>query len=1122
MLTFDTLVQLAPYPGLRSFEKGERQYFFGRERQLDELLRKLRSNRFLAVVGTAGSGKSSLVKAALEPRLRDGFAGQAGTNWRIAVCSVGNNPIGNLAKQLAQRGVLHPNEMMDPNYPAVVEALLRRGSLGIVEAFKQSGVKRENLMIVIDQFEDIFRYAQRNGTTTEEEAAAFVSLLLNASRQKDFPVYIVLTMRSSALGLCTEFRGLPEAINDGQFLMPRMKTEDLKKAIIAPAAQVGAVVDGALVNLILSDAGDDFDELAVLQHAMMRSWENWVGNEKDYDKTPLGIKHYTAVGGLKESLHRHAEEAYAEVNEEESNKRQITERMFKGLSENGPEGKPVRRPMTIKEIMNLTEAPFNEVRLVVHIFSQTGRQFLNAPEVAAIDEDTVITIAHECLLTRWQTLSGWVKDEHESATLYRRIAADASLYNKGEGSLYADPELTIGLKWAKPAQFELTALPPTKAWADRYHPSFVETIKFLEDSEAEHNAALGRVEYEQNRRMRSATLIAAGSALFGLVCVLLLGVALIAIRSANRNAKDAYRSAQEAQRLQYLSELRKQEADQNAFYAKIFAARAQSESEKAANATTIALKAATDAEKSAKAALDEKARAEKEKLAALEAKRLADIQRRLADEAKTIAELERERAIAATNTALRIKGLSLAQSIAVKSLDVTDENVEALLAKEAHALNKVNKGKPYDAYVYKALYEANDNLNNRFNSLQDPPAGVKRIGTVRAICVKDSMIYTTGSEGYLLQWKNQTFDKFADHRKPANLPQVIGHDPAVYRAMVMTPDGKNLIRGGENLHLQVFDPALPGTPPRVIQQEGFGKITTIVMMPKTDQAKESTVIFATTDGTLQLASLGDKKAKVIAKELYDVVKMAVTNDGQYLFCVGENDRPVVLNLGQDAKDNTVKKEVVLMDKFAVANNSANQRLVPKATAVATSNNGKYLAIGYSNGGVRIWDFDKIAKTGWYVPEMRVFHTATIHDLAFSANSALLGAASMDKAASMWTMEARDEYTGENIQPFTDEKFVPIKLTDHDDWVMSVVFSPDNKRMFTGTQNGVVKIWETNMDLYADEICRRVQANLSDNNWRKYIGTDDETNRELYILIPDGGRRTPLSTCGGEFDQLRDK
>lgn len=1120
MLTFDTLIQLAPYPGLRSFEKEERQYFFGRERQLDELLRKLRSNRFLAVSGTAGSGKSSLVKAALVPRLRDGFAGQAGTNWRVAVCTIGNNPIGNLAKQLAQRAVLHPDEMMDPNYPATVEAMLRRGSLGIVEAFKQSGIKRENLMIVVDQFEDIFRYAQRKGTATEEEAAAFVSLLLNASRQKDFPVYIVLTMRSSALGQCTEFRGLTEAINDGQFLMPRMKLEDFKKAIIAPAAQAGVVVDGALVNQIISDANEEYDDLAALQHVMMRAWENWVGSEKDYEKTPLGIKHYAAVGGLNDSLHRHAEEAYAEVNEEESNKRQICERMFKGLSENGPEGKPIRRPMTVKEIMTLTEAPFNEVRLVVHIFSQTGRQFLNAPDVAAIDEDTVVTIAHECLLTRWKRLNEWVKEENESADLYRRIAADAALYNKGEGSLYADPELTIGLKWAKPAQFELPALPPTKAWADRYHPAFVETIKFLEDSEAEHNAALGRVEYEQNRRMRSATLIAAGSALFGLVCVLLLGVALIAIRSANKNAKEAYQSAQESQRLRYLSELRKQESDANAAISKMYAARALAESEKAANATTIALKATTEALKSEKAALDEKARAEKEKAAALEAKRIADEQRLLANQEREKANQEREKAIAATNTALRIKGLSLAQSIAVKSLDVTDENVEALLAKEAHALNKVNKGKPYDAYVYKALYEAVDNLNNRFNSLQDAPEGVKRIGTVRAIVVKDSFIYSTGSEGYLLQWKNKTFEKFADHRKAENLPQIIGHDPAVYRAMVLTPDGKNLVRGGENLHLQVFDPAQPGTPPRVIQQEGFGKITSIVMLPKTDASKEPTFIFSATDGTLQMASLGDKKAKIIAKDLYDVIKMAVTSDGQYLFCVGENDRPVILNLGQDAKENTVKKEVVLMDKFAVANNAANQRLVPKATAVAASPNGKYVAIGYSNGGVRIWDFERIASTGWYVPEMRVFHTATIHDLAFSPNSAMLGAASMDKAATLWTIEGRDEYTGENIQPFTDEKFVPIKLSDHADWVMSVAFSPDNTRMFTGTQNGVIKIWETNMDLYADEICRRVQANLSDNAWRKYIGTDDETNRELYILIPDGGRRTPLSTCGGNFDQMR--
>jgi hypothetical protein len=1115
MLTLDTLLPLTPYTGLRSFEENERQYFFGRERQLDELLRKLRSNRFLAVVGTSGSGKSSLVKASLLPRLRDGFAGQVGQNWRIAVSSIGNNPIGNLAKQLAMRGVLHPaDKMMDPNYPAVIEQMLSRGNLGIVEAFKQANISRENLMIVIDQFDDIFRY-EKDGN--QEEAAKFVSLLLNASRQKDFPIYIVLTMRSSALGLCTEFRGLTEAINDGQFMIPRMKTDDLKKVIIAPAAQTGIAVDGELVNMILEDAGDDFDELAVLQHTMMRTWDGFIdwaaeNEDKNLKGTPaIKIDHYKKVGGLSEALDRHAEEAYSEVTaRDEKNghaNAHLCERMFRGLFDNGVEGKPVRRLMTVRQIMALTAASFADVKSIIEMFSREGRQFLNAPADDLLDEDSNVSIAHESLLTRWKRLAGWVTEETESAALYLRIAKDAALYEKKEGSLYDDPELTIGLKWAKPAQFEMTALAPTVIWATRYADpkDFGTTIKFLEESEANHNAALGRVEYEQNRRMRSATLIAAGSALFGLICVLLLGVALIASEKANRNAKLAYRSAQDAQRSRYLAELSKQDADQKTFFAALSAAQANEERNKAATATATALDAALDAEKSAKISEEERIKAKKAAEEALKAKIIADNERLLALEATKRAEIAKEQAIAATNTALRIKALSLAQSIAVKSLDVTDENVEALLAREAHALNKINDGKPYDPYIYKALYEAIDNLNGKFNSLQDAPEGVKRIGTVRAICVKDSAIYSTGSEGYLLKWKNKTFEKYADHRKKENLPVIVGQKPAVYRTMVMTADGKNLIRGGEAMNIEVFDPNKIGSDPRIIRQDGYGKITSLVLMPN-----QKSIIFATTDGKIQYADIGAAEAKTITTiDKRQITDIAISSDGKYLFGVGGSDsEPVILDLADGGK-----KLLDLSTKFTVV--ASNNKTAVSASSVATSPNGRYLALGYSDGTVRIWDFLGEQRSLDRMPEAQNYHTATIQDLVFSNDSRMLGVASMDKSASLWQIE-----TNGDEQPYKDSKFVPIKLNDHDDWVMSVAFSEKGDRFYSGTQNGVIKIWETNMDIYSNEICQRVQANLSDKAWRKYIGTDDPDNRELYISIPNNAKRTPFSTCGGNFDQLK--
>src|SRR5579863_989366 len=95
-----------PFPGLRPFEAEEDYLFFGREKQIDELLRRLRSTRFLTVLGSSGSGKSSLVRAGLIPALQGGFMMSAGSSWRIATFRPAGDPIGNLALALSNPEVL--------------------------------------------------------------------------------------------------------------------------------------------------------------------------------------------------------------------------------------------------------------------------------------------------------------------------------------------------------------------------------------------------------------------------------------------------------------------------------------------------------------------------------------------------------------------------------------------------------------------------------------------------------------------------------------------------------------------------------------------------------------------------------------------------------------------------------------------------------------------------------------------------------------------------------------------------------------------------------------------------------------------------------------------------------
>src|SRR5947209_18017366 len=97
----DPTADINPFPGLRPFEPDEDYLFFGRERQTDELLRKLRTTRFLSILGTSGSGKSSLVRSGMIPSLYGGGMSRAGSRWRVAIMRPGEDPLGNLAAALS-------------------------------------------------------------------------------------------------------------------------------------------------------------------------------------------------------------------------------------------------------------------------------------------------------------------------------------------------------------------------------------------------------------------------------------------------------------------------------------------------------------------------------------------------------------------------------------------------------------------------------------------------------------------------------------------------------------------------------------------------------------------------------------------------------------------------------------------------------------------------------------------------------------------------------------------------------------------------------------------------------------------------------------------------------------
>lgn len=403
-----------PFPGLRPYESHEAVFYFGRDREIDELIKLLqqRQTRLLAVVGESGTGKSSLVRAGLLPALRGGLFTEAGSRWRVAMLRPCDDPVGNLSRALAAPDVLGNEDMNAPVREAITEAVLRRGTLGLIEAARQSRLpENDNLLVVVERFEDLFRI----GTATDgdghgDDAAAFVSLLLEATRQRELPVYVVVILRAGYLGDCARFRGLPEAINDGMHLVTRLTRDEAREAVTGPVRVCRAEVTPRLVERVLNDMGGDPRGLPAFQHALMRAWESWRREGND-GGVPLDFRHYEETGGIGVSLSRHADEAFDELADAKG--RMIAEKLFTALARECGVGKGFGEVMKFKTLCEVIGAGEPDkamsVAAVVDEFRRDGRSFLRPPAALPLNGESLVEISYEDVIHSWAKLKSWTE-----------------------------------------------------------------------------------------------------------------------------------------------------------------------------------------------------------------------------------------------------------------------------------------------------------------------------------------------------------------------------------------------------------------------------------------------------------------------------------------------------------------------------------------------------------------------------------------------------------------------------------------------------------------------------------------------------------------------------------------
>ena len=455
-----------PYPGLRAFEPNEWTIFFGREPMIDEVITRLLSRRIIVVHGSSGCGKSSLIRAGVLPWLElEQARGEIG--WKTGLMRPGDYPLHNLGVALAN-SLGAPTEQTDALPDAEWHQCVVVG--GARDAISRRLGSTARLCLLIDQFEELFRFSREGG---REEAELFVEWICEHAREPIPGLFLILTMRSDYIGWCAQFDGFAEEVDRCQYLLPRMDNLALLRAINEPARLFGGKVDPLVADRLLSAARRDEDLLPILQHTLMRACARSRERQRlrQFNHWSVTANDVKVVEGEYGALLTHAEEVLGKATEGNRELLRVAEWLFRGVADMDSQGQIVRRPCRLGELTKIANAQQRDMERVIETFRGRDCSFLMPPPGEPLDAETMIDVGHEALLRQWRRLSdatldpetrelkGWLPREIEEGRQWQFLVTMAQAFSR-------DPSATLPPAMRAPFDQWLSSHNP--AWAARY------------------------------------------------------------------------------------------------------------------------------------------------------------------------------------------------------------------------------------------------------------------------------------------------------------------------------------------------------------------------------------------------------------------------------------------------------------------------------------------------------------------------------------------------------------------------------------------------------------------------------------------------------------------------------
>jgi len=390
---------VCPYRGLDAFGEEDARFYVGREAETADALERLRTSRFLAVLGASGNGKSSLVRAGIVPALRTG-ALPGSERWPIAAMTPGADPLQALSAALGRMGL--DEESSEPAEFSAYGAALDQWVGRAVARSASTGA-----VLVVDQFEEIFTVCPN-----PEARAAFIENLTYAATIPAGRLVVILAMRADFVPRCAEHAHLRALLGEEQLIVGPLDPAGLRRVIEEPARRVGLQLEPGLARTIMEDVVDRPGALPLLEYLLLDLWRARRG-------TTLTLAAYTASGGVDGALAKRANAAYDSLS---SQRQAIARRVLLRLIQPGEGSEDTRRRVEVDELVT---SPSERDDLAAVVALLATERLVTTDQGPAADGEPTVEITHEALIRGWPELRTWIEQDREQLR-QRRLLTDAA------------------------------------------------------------------------------------------------------------------------------------------------------------------------------------------------------------------------------------------------------------------------------------------------------------------------------------------------------------------------------------------------------------------------------------------------------------------------------------------------------------------------------------------------------------------------------------------------------------------------------------------------------------------------------------------------------------------------